>query len=309
MKLLMIGGTQFIGRAVVDRVLDSGHMVAVYHRGKTEPEDMPDIPHIHGDNADIAKHLDVIKAFGPDAVIDTTQFDTPRTQAVVDALTGVIDRYVIVSSMDVYLSYGRLHRTEPGPHLEMPITEESELRTLPGFGHTEEIDNLHIERVALGQNELAVTVARLPAVFGPRDLQRRIGNLVEKLEQSGDVLKLHPINANFTWTWGYVDNIADMLIECALDRRPGNRIYNLGYLDAISVEQRFELVASALNWKGQIVVTEDGTDVPKEDQSQDLDSASSKFRHDFNYTDRIPMHEAFALTVESVKHGANPDAD
>ena len=116
MKLLMLGGTQFIGRAVVERALELGHAVALCHRGEHEPVGMTEVQHIHCDNIDIADHLDAIKVFEPDAVIDTTQFDTPRTQAVVDALTGVVDRYVLVSSMDVYIAYGRLHRTEPGPH-------------------------------------------------------------------------------------------------------------------------------------------------------------------------------------------------
>ena len=57
MKLLMFGGTQFIGRAVVERALVSGHTVAVYHRGEHESEGMSDVPHIHGDNADIEDHL------------------------------------------------------------------------------------------------------------------------------------------------------------------------------------------------------------------------------------------------------------
>jgi hypothetical protein len=121
--------------------------------------------HIHGENVDITDHLEEIKSYNPDAAIDTTQFETESTQAVTKALTGVVDRYVLVSSMDVYIAYGRLHRTELGPHQPLPIPGEGELRTLPGAGLTEEIDNLNAERVALGQQELPITVARLPAVL------------------------------------------------------------------------------------------------------------------------------------------------
>jgi nucleoside-diphosphate-sugar epimerase len=255
--------------------------------------------HIHGDNIDVADQLDSIKEFAPDAVIDTTQFDTPRTQAVVDALTGVIDRYVLVSSMGVYLAYGRLHRTEPGPHQSLPLTEESELRTLPGFGLTEEIDNLHIERVALGQDRLGVTIARLPAVFGPYDKQRRIGDLMEKLEEAGDELKLHPVQANFRWPWGYVSNVADMLIECALDRRPGNRIYNLGYPEGVSSEELYRMVAESTRWDGSIVITENGTNAPKQDLTQHWIADTSMFRRDFDYSDRVSMKQAIQLAVEA----------
>ena len=166
MNLLVIGGTKFIGRAVVERAVELGHEVAIFHRGETEPEDLVDVLHIHGDNLEIADCIDAIKSFEPDAVVDTTQGEAARTQAVVDALTGVVDRYVLVSSIDVYLAYGRLHLTEPGPHVAVPITEESELRTLPGLGHTEEIDNLYIEIVGLAQNELPVTITRLRECSG-----------------------------------------------------------------------------------------------------------------------------------------------
>jgi nucleoside-diphosphate-sugar epimerase len=309
MKLLVVGGTKFIGRAVVERALELGHDVAIFHRGETEPEDLADVLHIHGDNLAIADHIDEIKAFGADAVVDTTQFEADRTQAVVEALAGVVDRYVLVCSKDVYLAYGRLHRTEPGPHQAVPLTEESELRTLPGFGHTEEIDNLYIEKVALGQDELPVTITRLPGVFGPRDYQRRIGVLIDKLEGSDGVVKLYPTMANFHWTWGYVFNIADMLIECALDRREGNHIYNLGFEMSLSYMEIHQLVADLLGWEGEIVATEDGLEVPTPDYTQQWNSDSSKFRRDFGYTDRIPMKEAFRLTIESAKRSGSDEHD
>jgi nucleoside-diphosphate-sugar epimerase len=299
----MFGVTQFIGRAVVERALVSGQTVAFYHRGEHESEGMSDVPHIHGDNADIEDHLDAIKAFGPDAVIDTTQFDTPRTQGVVDALTGVIGRYVLVSSMDVYIAYGRLHRTEPGPLQPVPINEEGELRTLLGFSESENYNNLDIERVALGQDALAVTITRLPAVFGPRDTQNRIGSLIEKLRESGDELRLHPANANFRWSRGYVGNVADMLLACAADRRPGNRIYNLGYPEGTSNIELYEMVVDVIGWEGRIVVTEDGTDPPKEDLTQHFTGDISKFRREFNYSDRVSMEEAVKLTVANVLAG------
>jgi nucleoside-diphosphate-sugar epimerase len=309
MNLLVNGGTKFIGRAVVDRALELGHKVAVYHRGETEPQEMPKVLHIHGDNAKIMERMDEIQAFAPDAVIDTTQFDRPRTEAVVATLTGVIARYVLVSSMDVYMAYGRLHRTELGPYQEMLRSETSELRTKPGFGHTEEIDNLHIENVALSQNDLNVTIARLPGVFGPHDYQRRVGEMVDNLRKSGSELRMHPLRADFHWTWGYVENIADMLIECALDRRPGNNIYNLGFPEALSVMEMHQLTARVIEWGGQIVATENGTELPKQDLKQQWGSDTSKFRKDFGYNERFSMEEAFNLTVDHISELDHSETD
>ncbi|MEK9675007.1 MAG: hypothetical protein VW271_00490 [Chloroflexota bacterium] len=63
MNLLVNGGTKFIGRAVVERAVELGHLVAVYHRGETEPSDIPEVRYIHGDNAHISDQIGAIREF------------------------------------------------------------------------------------------------------------------------------------------------------------------------------------------------------------------------------------------------------
>ena len=48
-KLLVIGGTRFVGRAFVELAVRHGHDVAVFHRSVSEPEDFPSVEHLHGD--------------------------------------------------------------------------------------------------------------------------------------------------------------------------------------------------------------------------------------------------------------------
>jgi uncharacterized protein YbjT (DUF2867 family) len=50
-KLLVIGGTRFVGRAFVELAVRHGHDVAVFHRSVSEPEDFPSVEHLHGDQA------------------------------------------------------------------------------------------------------------------------------------------------------------------------------------------------------------------------------------------------------------------
>jgi nucleoside-diphosphate-sugar epimerase len=61
MRILVIGGTRFIGPAVVRRLHGMGHHVTVLHRGETESADLPAIPHLHGDRlregADLGNRL------------------------------------------------------------------------------------------------------------------------------------------------------------------------------------------------------------------------------------------------------------
>ena len=173
MNLLIIGGTAFFGPPIVRRAIEGGHRVLVYHRGSHEYDHGPDVPHLHGTTLEIGKHRDAIKEFAPDAVIDTTQFMAETTESVIDAISGVSDRYVVVSSGDVYRAYGVLHRTEPGPLQPMPVDETAELRTKQGFDNvaTEFEDNLYTEQAALGQSRVAATILRARQHLGRATLK------------------------------------------------------------------------------------------------------------------------------------------
>ena len=299
MNLLVIGGTQFIGRAVVRAALSRGDAVAVFHRGEHEPADMNDVLHLHGDTLEIDEKADEISSFNPDAAIDTTQFRTATTESVIRALTGVVQRYVITSSIDVYLAYGRIHRTEPGPLQKMPVDESAELRKLPGPDHTDEIDNLHAERAALGQKNLPVTIARLPAVFGIGDYQRRIGKFLDMMKESDSTVQMPEDRAQFRWSWGYVENIADALLMCARDERDGHYVYNLGYPEGFSNLELFEMTAKAAGWAGKLVTTPYDPESSDRDRRQQWIADTGRVRSELGYAERIPMKEAVRLTVEA----------
>ncbi|MEW6032965.1 MAG: NAD-dependent epimerase/dehydratase family protein [Bacillota bacterium] len=128
MRLLVLGGTGFVGRHVTTRLLEMGHEVAVFHRGPTAGRD-PGVRHILGDRCDLAVHAAAFRSFDPDAVIDIVPLTEEDARAVVEAFRGVARRVVAISSQDVYLAYGRLTGLEPGPAEPVPLTEHSPLRT------------------------------------------------------------------------------------------------------------------------------------------------------------------------------------
>ena len=74
MKILTIGGTRFFGRAFVEEAVDRGHNVTVFHRGGSEPSDLPSVEHIHGDRN---LGVETLRGRSWDAVLDTCAF-VPR---------------------------------------------------------------------------------------------------------------------------------------------------------------------------------------------------------------------------------------
>ena len=171
-RVLVVGGTIFIGPSVVRQLAQAGHDVAIFHRGEHEIDLPEGVRHIHGDRDRIAEQRPAIEAFSPEVAVDMRAMTEAQARTVADAVRGIARRLVVVSSMDVYRAYGRLHGTEPGPPLEPPFDEDSPLREKLYVyrGHPagiarrlpwmDEYDKILVERVALRDRALAGSVVR-----------------------------------------------------------------------------------------------------------------------------------------------------
>jgi len=58
--VVILGGTRFIGRAIVEELAGSGHELLIVHRGELEPDDLPPARHVHTDRAHLAQQPGVI---------------------------------------------------------------------------------------------------------------------------------------------------------------------------------------------------------------------------------------------------------
>ena len=115
MKVMIIGGTSFIGPPLVRRLVDLGNRVAVFHRGQTRAELPPLVEHILGDRRDLEQHANEIRRFGPEVVVDMVAFTEADAIGLVDTFRGLARRSVVISSADVYRAYGRFIGLESGP--------------------------------------------------------------------------------------------------------------------------------------------------------------------------------------------------
>src|SRR3954462_8580630 len=147
MRILILGGTQFLGRHTVDAALARGHELTLFNRGQTRPELFPDVEELVGDRDG---NLDALRGRSFDAVVDTSGY-VPRIVAeTMDAL-GAVGHYTFVSSISVYAD------------LTTPPTEESAVRELEQ--PTEEWREAYGELKADCEDEVR---ARFPDAFVPR---------------------------------------------------------------------------------------------------------------------------------------------
>jgi nucleoside-diphosphate-sugar epimerase len=172
LKVVVLGGTRFIGRAAVEELAAAGDELLLVHRGQLEPDDMPKAEHLHCDRSELAAHKARLAAFRPDAVVDCRALTRADAQGAVEAMPDV-PRWIVISSVDVYRAFGALNaEKESDP---VPIDEQSAVRPerypyrgkMPGM---DEYDKLDVEEAYLPHG---ATVLRLPMVYGERDYQRR----------------------------------------------------------------------------------------------------------------------------------------
>src|SRR5262245_10108653 len=96
MRLLVLGGTKFLGRGVVDAALAAGHTVTRFNRGETNPGLYPEVESLRGD-----RHGELSEREW-DAVIDPSGYFPRDVRASAELLRGSVGHYVFVSSISVY---------------------------------------------------------------------------------------------------------------------------------------------------------------------------------------------------------------
>jgi len=182
MRVLVLGGTQFLGRHVVDAALADGHDVTLFNRGQTRPELFPEAEKLRGDRDG---GLDELRGRSFDAVVDTSGYVPRIVRETIDAL-GDVGHYTFVSSISVYAS------------VATPPTEDSPLAQLKE--PTEEWREAYGELKALCEG---VVRERFPGVFvprpglivGPWDPTGRFTYWPERIAEGGRVLAPAPPDA------------------------------------------------------------------------------------------------------------------
>ncbi|TAK12296.1 MAG: NAD-dependent epimerase/dehydratase family protein [Anaerolineae bacterium] len=124
MNLLILGGTQFVGRHITEAALQRGHTVTLFNRGKTNADLFPDVEKIHGDRSN-PNDLKPLAGRAWDAVIDVNGYLPRQVRQMLAALDGRGGHYVYISSISVYADFSQpMDEDSPLAELADPATEE-----------------------------------------------------------------------------------------------------------------------------------------------------------------------------------------
>ena len=315
MRILIIGGTNFIGPFVVRSLNAQDHDVTIFHRSRTSGSLMPDrVQEILGDRRPLDDVADILERIEPDIVLDMIPMIEQDARDVLNVFRGVARRVVSISSQDVYRAFGRVNLKEGGPVDRSPITEDSPLREnlYPYRGETprdpddpqklhDDYDKILIERVVMSDLELPGTVLRLPMVYGPGDYQHRLFPFLKRMDDGRPAILLDEAEADWKWTRGYVENVADAIVLAVTDERAAGRIYNVGEPFTFTMAEWVEKIGEAVGWHGRIVRIPRGR-LPEPlrwgiNAEQDIVVDSSRIRRELGYAERVDIDEAIRRTV------------
>jgi nucleoside-diphosphate-sugar epimerase len=315
MRMLLIGGTGFIGPHVVRALVDRGHEVAVFHRGKIAVSFPSDVRIVVGDRNRLSEYAAALRKFGPDVVIDVILSSAAQARQLMDAFRGVARRIIILSSMDVYRACGVLHGSEPGPLEPLPLTENSRLRekaqtyppsvlkALQGvFGWIDdEYDKVSVERAVLCDPQLPTTILRLPMVYGPGDPLHRFYPVVKRIADGRQKILFSEGSAAWRSPRGYVENVAAAIALAAVSNQAVGEIYNVAEDPTYSELEWAQKIAAAMNWQGRfIALPEDKTPVHLRTQgnaAQHWVASSAKIREHLGYCESVAVEEAIHRTI------------
>ncbi|MBI3160617.1 MAG: NAD-dependent epimerase/dehydratase family protein [Chloroflexi bacterium] len=133
MKLLILGGTQFVGRHITEAALAGGHTVTLFNRGVTNADLFPDVEKIHGDRSN-PDDLTALDGRAWNAVIDVNGYIPRPMRQMLAALGGRGGHYVYISSISVYADFSQpMDEDSPLAELADPATEEITGETYSGL--------------------------------------------------------------------------------------------------------------------------------------------------------------------------------
>jgi 2'-hydroxyisoflavone reductase len=184
MRLLVLGGTKFLGRASVDAALARGHDVTLFNRGQTNPDLYPNVERIRGDRTEDLGALDGREW---DAVLDMATFLPRVVRLSVDALQGRIGRYVYVSSISAYADQS-VPPVEGAPVAEL---EDPESESIEDYGALKATCERIVEE-ACGDCALVI---RPGLIVGPNDPTDRFTYWPRRVAAGGRVLAPAPPDA------------------------------------------------------------------------------------------------------------------
>lgn len=208
-QALILGGTQFVGKRVVELLLEEGTKVTIATRGRAEDDFGDRVERLILDRTDPSSVEQALSGKTYDVVFDHTCYSPEEVRDVVEALGDGVGKYMFISTVAVYDEGDHLKEEDFDPrHFDIYYKPRGEYAGLLGYQEAKRAS----EAVLYQQAPCPVVTVRFPFVVGLDDYTERFAFHVRAVEEGSPVGSVNP-EARF----GFIDSAeaAQFLVECA----------------------------------------------------------------------------------------------
>jgi len=184
MRILILGGTGFLGPHTVEAAQKRGHTLTFFNRGKTNPGLFPDIEKLHGDrDPQKGDGLKALEGRQWDVVVDNSGYVPRMVRASAELLRNAAQQYIFISSISVYSDTSKPGLDESGPVGKL---EDETVEKITGetYGPLKALCEQTAERTMPGRT----TVIRPGLIVGPGDPSDRFTYWPVRVQRGGEVL-------------------------------------------------------------------------------------------------------------------------
>lgn len=257
MKILVLGGTLFLGRHLVEAGLERGHDVTLFNRGRTGAGLFPEVEKLQGDRD--AGDLEALRRRRWDAVVDTSARVPRWVRDTAGLLAGAAEHYTFVSSISVYADTSRPGTDEAAPVHTLADETVEDITSAEVYGALKVLCERAAEKAMPGR----VLSVRAGLIVGPYDPTGRFTYWVHRIAGGGEVLAPEPRGQTVQLVHGR--DLADWIIGMA-DRRETGVFNATGPKRPLTMDGLLEAIRDAsgsdarLSWADERFLVESGVE-------------------------------------------------
>ncbi|UCD05547.1 MAG: NAD-dependent epimerase/dehydratase family protein [candidate division WOR-3 bacterium] len=250
MRILVIGGTRFVGRTLVETALKQGHTLTLFNRGKSNPDLFPDVEKIAGDRDN---DLSLLEGRKWNIVVDTCGYFPRVVGKSAALLKDAVDRYIFISTLNVYADFSK-----PGIDEDSPLgkIEDETVEQVTGetYGPLKVLCEKAVKEIFPDRS----IILRCGLIVGPYDPTDRFTYWPVRIQQGGEVLCASPPEMQVQ----FIDarDLADFILHLSEER--GSGAYNTtgpartlsmqGFLDVCKAQTKS---SASLTWVSEEFIT------------------------------------------------------
>ena len=248
-KILVLGGTRYFGRSIVEELVSLGHQVTVFTRGNLQPEILNQVNHIAGDRRDFSSFKDLFRNKTFDVLIDNIGYLPDEVEFTLDFFQGKVGLYIYTSSISAY----NVDKFKPSEnrYLQRKILNEDDYQPIPGS-----LSAIHnVDTYCLGKNQcelrvmknkdLPFVILRPPLVIGPDDHSRNLYFFLQRILDGGPVIL--PQHLKHDLLHIYEKDLASVYPKFLEKKSSWNKAYNIAGEEVLTSEEYFGYIANYIN--------------------------------------------------------------